>query len=151
MSPRQKQRGRARRRVETVLSGGPVEGVMLDVRRGHVVEWAEPLNAGWYGIPDGNPKWVVKPATVDVDDWLELQRATLGGGLGMDRFLGAARDRTIERAAESVRSGRNDIPTPVLEIRHDGSVVQEGRSRALGARHAGARLMPVWVAAQVYR
>lgn len=150
MGSYQKQLERAKKRIASVLESGSVAGVQLDISRGHDVKWDEPVNPGWFGIPDGNRKYVVEPATVSIRDWLRLQKK-VSGAPSMKRFKRAAYDETVERAKESIEFGTDAIPTPVLEIRADGSIPQEGRSRALGALRAGADYMPIWVAARVYK
>lgn len=145
----EEQKRRAEGRLEEILSGGPVNGIRLDIERGHAWEWAEPLNPGWFGIPGGNRKYVVAPATVNIRDFLRLQASTRSGDL--DRFLRGAYDETVKRAARSIETGANDVPTPVLEMKADGTLAQEGRSRARGASKAGKRRMPIWVAVQVYK
>jgi len=149
-SPYEQKRELATEKLEDVLSGGPLLGVRLNISRGHYVEWGPPLNPGWFGIPDGNKKYVVAPATVGIDSWLALQNEAGGPG-GLGGFIDSAYDETVQEARASVESGRYDIPAPVLEIKTDGSVPQEGRSRAVGARKAGASRVPVWVAVRVYK
>lgn len=117
------------------------------LKRGHKVKWAEPLNPGWFGIPEGNRKYIVEPATMAIDDFLAIQAGTFGLTAADSEFSLGAYNPTVEQAATNV----SEIPTPVLEIKADGSIPQEGRSRAMGAKQAGERYMPVWIAVQVYR
>lgn len=140
---------RAREKLDRILRTGRLNGVDLRLSRGHDRGWAPPLNPGWYGIPDGNRKFLVAPATVSVDGFLRLQGSTSSSSLGM--FLSGAYGETVERAKQSVRTGSYDIPTPVIELRTDGTIPQEGRSRAVGARDAGVERMPVWIAVKVYK
>jgi hypothetical protein len=148
----EQQRERAERALRDILVTGEVGGVRSDIRRGFETRWGEPLNPGWFGIPDGSRKYVVAPATIDIDDWLRLQHGASGGDFSFGSFQRGAYGPTVEMAAESVRSGSYDIPTPVLEVDPSGEVLaQEGRSRAIGARRGGASRMPIWVAVRVYR
>lgn len=140
----------AEQKMKQIFKSKRIGGQRVRLKRGHKVKWAPPLNPGWYGIPDGNPKYIVEPATIHVDDWLKVQHAA-GEGFGWNNFLAGAYDPTVEQAKRSIETGRNDIPTPVLEIRHDGRIDQEGRSRALGAKEGGAKWIPIWIAIQVYR
>lgn len=140
---------RARGRMREIFAEQRLGGVRFRAERGHRVEWAPPLNPSYFGVPDGSRKYVVEPATVPIDDWLALQRRASSGSPFM--FRQGAYQPTVDRAAESIRTGANDIPTPVLEVKTDGSIPQEGRSRAMGAREGGATEMPVWIAVQVYR
>jgi len=149
-SPYEQKHEQAVERLKNVLSGGPLLGIHLSISRGHSIEWGPPLNPGWFGIPDGNRKFVVAPATISIDSWLALQNKAGGSG-GFGRFIDSAYDETVQKAKTSVKTGRYDIPSPVLVIKQDGSIPQEGRSRAVGARRAGASKVPIWVAAQVYR
>lgn len=143
----EQQKKRAEQQMQNIL-GGVIDGKRVNIQRGHTVKWASPLNPGWYGIPEGNRKFVVEPATINIGDWLQVQ----SGDNLLSPFLSEAYGPTVEQAAESIRSGRNDIPTPVLEVNSAGELLaQEGRSRAVGARRGGATRMPIWVAVRVYR
>lgn len=141
----QDQKKRATQKLDTIFRTGRISNTRVNISRGHK-GWAAPLNPGWYGIPDGNRKYIVEPATIDIDDFLEIQRGTFGD-IGMNSFMQGAYDPTVEKAQQNVK----DIPTPVLEIKASGKIPQEGRSRALGAKRAGVTRMPIWLAIQVYR
>jgi len=142
----EQQKERAEERLKAIFRDKEIDGHSVSyLERGHKIEWDEPLNPGWFGIPGSSRKYVVEPATID--SFLRIQAGTFGFGIGDSEFTLGAYQPTVQEAASDV----SDIPTPVLEIKADGSVSQEGRSRAMGAKEAGERYMPVWIAVQVYR
>jgi len=146
----EKQTNRARDYVDRIFRTGRIDGVGVDISRGHQVRWGEPLNTSWFGIPDGNRKYVVEPATIDIEDFIRVQNATRPS-LTLNDFKSGAYGKTVQRAKETIQLGNGAIPTPVLEIRYNGKISQEGRSRAIGAMRGGATRMPIWIAKQVYK
>jgi predicted acyltransferase (DUF342 family) len=105
-----------------------------------------------FGIPDGNPKYGVVAAEINIGDFLAVQGTAVSAD-SMEAFESGATDSTVEQTKQSIEAGEeSSIPTPVMEIHRTGVVkIQEGRSRAIGARLAGNTRMPVWVAGQDYR
>lgn len=136
--------------IEKIFRTGKIKGERVDISRGHRVNWGPPLNASWFGIPGGRKKYVVEPATIKITDFLGVQAASRPS-LTYSEFVRGAYGPTVAKAKETVELGSGEIPTPVLEIKAGGKVMQEGRSRAVGAMRGGAEYMPIWIAKQVYR
>lgn len=110
-------------------------------------DWGEPNN--WYT----SPKFKHRYATIDTEDWLNIQNA-----IGHDT-RGAYQD-TVERVKQDVENGTTgDIPTPTLALEPDEYgvnpveyvPVREGRSRGVGAYEAGLKRMPILVAVRRHR
>lgn len=147
------EQGTAEKHMKRFFETQTINGVSCDVQPIDSSYWGSPLNPGWYGIPEGNPKFRVCAAVINIDDWLKMQGRTRNA-FSQDEFEEGAYDPTVKQAKESIESGNpNEIPTPVLEIDYDEYQVksQEGRSRAMGARAAGEDEIPIWVAAREYR
>jgi len=144
------QREAAEEYVDKIFRTGRIKQEYVDISHGHRTKWGPPLNKSWFGIPGGNKKYVVEPATIKITDFLGVQAASRPS-LTYSGFVQGAYGPTVSKAKETVELGSGQIPTPVLEIKASGKVMQEGRSRAVGAMRGGAEYMPIWVAKQVYR
>ena len=144
------QREAAKGFVDKIFQTGRIKGEYVDISRGHRINWGPPLNSSWFGIPEGNKKYVVEPATIKITDFLGVQ-ASSRPSLTYSGFISGAYGPTVAEAKETIELGNGQIPTPVLEIKSGGKVMQEGRSRAVGAMRGGAEYMPIWIAKQVYR
>lgn len=143
----------AKEHMERLFETQEINGVDCDIRPVDDVEWGEPLNPGWFGIPDGNPKFRVCPAVISIDDFLRIQVETRNAS-SVSQFERGAYEETVEKAKESIEAGSpEEIPAPVLELDYDEYQVkaQEGRSRAVGAKRGGEDEMHIWVAARDYR
>lgn len=144
----------AEEHIQRLFKTQEINGVTLDIVPGYPNRWGDPENKAWYGIPDGNPKFAVAKAGVNVDDWLQLQKSTFSNSTP-GSFRHGADDDTREWVKQCAENGDlGDVPEPVLEIKsyEDYKVdAQEGRSRAMGARDAGIKMIPVWIAARSYR
>jgi hypothetical protein len=140
----------ARRELEEIVRTGELQGVRLELYRGHdnMPGWGPPLSQGWFGIPGSTTKYQVEPVTVGVDSFLRLQMHILDQP--WQAFVEGAYQPTVQMARETLELGNGAVPAPVIEVDVDGSVVQEGRSRALGAKRAGEDLMPAWLAVKAY-
>jgi hypothetical protein len=139
--------------LERLFTTQTINGVSCNIRQASGSYWGPALAAGWFGLPEGNPKFGVCAAVISIDDWLAIQ-GVAGQSATQEEFEEGAYGPTVEQAKESIENGNAaSIPTPVLEIRHDEYRVktQEGRSRALGAKLGGATEMPIWVAARDYK
>lgn len=144
----------SQKHMDKLFSTKKMNGVSLDIKKGHhTIQWGQPNGAGWFGIPEGNPKFGVLPATIDINDWLRLQFQESEAS-SYNHFLKSATSSTREDVCElAEKNNLSSIPMPVLEIDYDsyGLKGQEGRSRALGARDAGEKYIPIWIAARDYR
>jgi len=154
----EKQLDAARAKVKQIFETDTVLGVKLNIRHGHVdIQFGPPNHIGdMVGVPDGNRKYLVEPIAVNTDAYLQLQfRASesMWGEKGdYQRFISGAYDPTVRFVHKAiVNKNLHKIPTPVLEIKENGRVSQEGRSRTLGAQQTGLSRMPVWLAQQIYR
>ena len=139
--------------LEKLFTTKTINGVSCDIQQSSGSYWGPPIAAGWFGIPDGNPKFGVCAAVINIDDWLQIQ-GVAGESDTQEQFEAGAYGETVERAKQSIEDGdASSIPTPVLEIHYDDYQVkaQEGRSRAIGAKLAGEAYMPIWVAARDYK
>lgn len=115
--------------------------------------WGEPESISWFT----GGKYIGLKGKMNVDDWIELQFQASSVDTKRDFTLGAY-DKTIEQVQENISDGNEDsIPTPVLEVKpreytslNEGYIeyklVQEGRSRGIGARKAGLDELPVYIA-----
>jgi len=145
------QREAAENAVQEIFRTGRIKGQRVDISKGHRKKWGTPMSASWFGIPDNSKKkYVVAPATIKITDFLGVQ-ASSRPNLTYSEFISGAYQPTVEKAKETVQLGTGSIPTPVLEIKASGKLVQEGRSRAVGAMRGGEEYMPIWIAKQVYR
>jgi hypothetical protein len=123
----------------------------LDIEPEDEHSWARPYESA-FSIPDGNPKYTVTKASIAVEDWIDVQKHAHSSETD-EGFRLDATEKTIEQVKEDIQAGTTeDIPTPVLEISYDGTIsYDEGRSRGLGAREAGADRMPIWIVTRDYR
>ena len=154
----EKQLDIARAKVKQIFETDTVLGINLDIRHGHTnIRFGPPNQMGdKVGVPDGNRKYLVEPITVNTDAYLELQFLASEGMWGetgdYQRFISGANEPTVQFVHKAIlNQNMYKIPTPVLEIKEAGHVVQEGRSRTLGAQRAQLYRMPVWLAQQIYR
>jgi len=148
----------ARAKVKQIFETDTVLGVKLYIRRGHNdIQFGPPNHIGdMVGVPDGNRKYLVEPITVDTDAYLQLQFRASEGMWGhtddYQRFISGAYEPTVQFVHKAiVNKNLHKIPTPVLEIKENGRVSQERRSRTLGAQRAQLARIPVWLAQQIYR
>lgn len=143
----------SKRHMNKLFSTKKMNGVSLDIKEGHhTTNWGEPNSASWFGVPNGNPKFGLTPATIKIDDWLKLQfQASYSNSYS--GFIQDAYVETRESVCELAQKNKlSSVPMPVLEIDNEPYSIkgQEGRSRALGAKDGGEKYIPIWVAARDY-
>lgn len=143
----------------------PINNISYNLKPCSNHDWGLPYNAGYFCITKNASKYAVAQAMINIDDWINIQASALGMSDNVEKFLQGAYDNTKERVEEDVKNNKvSDIPAPVLELKpdkwprdlSDGDTViyeprQEGRSRALGAKNAGMKWLPIWVAVRRIR
>lgn len=145
---------------QVVNKNHPINNISYDLKKCSNHDWDLPYNAGYYCITNNADKFVVEQAMIDINDWIKIQASAIGMSNNENTFVKAAYGDTVQRVEEDVKNNNvNNIPAPVLELKpntwprelEDGDTVeytpvQEGRSRAVGARNAGLEWLPIWVA-----
>lgn len=144
--------GNSKAIMDEFLETLEINELSLDIEPTDSHGWGLPYEAGFYSIPDGGIKFTITPVTIRTEDWLDFQNMVHGESNEWDTFRQGAYEPTVQSVATDIENGDvEDIPTPVLEIRYDGTATyDEGRSRGFGAKEAGVERMPLWVAVMDY-